>query len=173
MQDLAELRRSLETLEQRIARLEAVQAIHRLKARYSALIDSRYTLEGPVARDALEEIATRASELFTPDAVWDGGEQLGRWEGRDAIRKRFLDPTLHFTLHYFVQPHIEVAGESAHGTWDILSPITFGNGRPGFMAGREADAYRLHEGTWLHSHMELTVHFLGPDLRGWDRRPRD
>ena len=35
MQEVAELRRSLEALEGRLARVEAVQEIHRLKARYA------------------------------------------------------------------------------------------------------------------------------------------
>jgi len=167
-----ELSQTIRNLESRLAAVEAVQDIRRLKARYAALIDQRYTRDGPKEPAEVARIADAATQLFVPDAVWDGGERLGRWEGRDAIRKRFLDPTLKFTLHYFVNPVIEVDGDRARGTWDILAPITFDDGKPGWMAGVEHDEYRSHEGRWLHSQMKLTLHFTAPDLRGWDRRPR-
>lgn len=167
-----ELERTIRDLERRLAAVEAVQAIQQLKARYAALIDERYTQHGPKPADEVARIATAAAELFTPDGIWDGGERLGRWQGREEIRQRFLEPTLMFTLHYFVNPVIEVDGAAARGSWEILSPITLGNGRAGWMAGIEHDGYRLHEGRWLHSEMKLQVHFLGPDMRGWDQRPR-
>jgi hypothetical protein len=172
MASLAELAQSLQSLEKRLAAVEAVQEIHRLKARYAALIDERYTRDGAKPPEEVARIADAAAQLFAPDAVWDGGERLGRWQGRAAIRQRFLDPTLMFTLHYFVNPVIEVDGDSARGTWQILSPITLADGRPGWMAGIEHDAYRRHEECWLHSEMKLQIHFLGPNLQGWDRRPR-
>ena len=173
MASLEDLSDTIRSLESRLAAAEAVQEIHRLKALYASLIDERYTRDGPKPPAEIARIANAAAQLFVPDAVWDGGEQLGRWQGRDAIRKRFLDPTLKFTLHFFVNPVIEVEGDSARGIWQILAPITLGNGRAGWMAGVENDGYRLHEGRWLHSEMKLRMHFLGPDMQGWDRRPRE
>lgn len=169
------LAKRIDALETRLAAVEAVQEIHRLKARYGSLIDERYTLDGPREPDEVARIADAVTALFVPDAVWDGGDKLGIWTGRDEIRKRFLEPTLEFTLHYFLKPVIEVDPNDANlaaGRWDILAPITFAGGRPGWMAGVEHDAYRRHEGRWLHSRMRLDVIFMGPDLRGWDRRPR-
>lgn len=167
-----ELEARIEALESRLAAVEAVQEIHRLKARYGSLIDERYTLDGARDAEAVAEVADRVVELFAPDAVWDGGERLGLWKGRDAIRERFLDPTLGFTLHYFLKPVVEVRGDEASGRWDIFAPVTLGNGKPGFMAGVEYDTYRRVDGVWLHASMRLDVIFLGPELRGWDQRPR-
>lgn len=167
-----ELRRRIAALEGRLAAVEAVQEIQRLKARYGSLIDTRYAEDGPLAGAALEGIADEITQLFTPDAVWDGGENLGLWRGREQIRERFLEPTLRFTVHYFMKPVIEVAGDRARGSWDILAPITFANGKPGWMAGVEDDEYARHEGRWLHSRMRLRVLFMGPEMSGWDRRPR-
>ena len=170
---MADVEARLRELERRVEALEAVHAITNLKARYAELVDARYTLDGPKDAAEVARVADRIVALFSEDAVWDGGERLGAWQGREEIRKRFLDPTLHFTLHYFVKPRIEVEGDRARGRWDILAPITFGDGRAGWMAGTEDDEYVRVGGVWLHSRMKLGVTFMGPDLRGWDRTPRD
>lgn len=167
---MADLEAKLRALESRVDALDAVHAITNLKARYAALVDARYTLDGPKEPAEVARIADRIVELFSEDAVWDGGEKLGEWKGRAEIRKRFLEPTLHFTLHYFVKPILDVQGDRACGRWDILAPITFGDGKPGWMAGTEDDEYVRVDGSWLHSRMKLTVTFMGPELRGWDRR---
>ena len=57
------------TLEERIQRLEDIEAIRRLKHRCMAYADDGYDAESIVT-------------LITPDAVWDGGEAFGRQEGR-------------------------------------------------------------------------------------------
>jgi hypothetical protein len=160
-------------LEERLTEVEAVQEITRLKARYAELIDSRYTQQGPKPADEVARIADQVVALFAEDAVWDGGADLGCWQGRDEIRKRFLDPTLQFTIHYFVQPRIQINRDRATGRWDILAPVTFGNGKPGWMTGIEDDEYVRVRGRWLHSRMKLTVHFMVPHARGWGGTPGD
>ena len=61
------------SLEERIQRLEDIEAIKQLKAEYCAYCDDGYNPDG-------------IANLYTEDAVWDGGP-FGRYEGRDAIRK--------------------------------------------------------------------------------------
>ena len=56
------------TLEERIQRLEDIEAIKNLKARYAAVCDDKYNPE-------------EAIKLFTEDAVWDGGEDFGVHKG--------------------------------------------------------------------------------------------
>jgi len=157
-------------LEQRLQRAESVLEIMDLKARYGELADARYGPGGVVEREALERIADRIVLLFCEDAVWDGGRALGVCRGRPAIRERFLEPTLSFSWHYFVKPRIEVDGETARGTWDILAPCSDREGRPMWMAGLEADEYRRVDGRWLHSRMALEVAFMAPHERGWGPR---
>ena len=60
------------SLEERLARLEAIEEIKALKARYCALCDADYDPDGLAA-------------LFLPDAVWDGGP-FGRHEGQEAMK---------------------------------------------------------------------------------------
>jgi hypothetical protein len=157
-------------LEARLLDAEAVLAIQELKARYGALADARYAGGEVVEREALERIADRVVHLFTEDAIWDGGKALGVCQGRPAIRERFLQPTLSFSWHYFVKPCIEVDGDTARATWDILAPCSDAEGRPMWMAGLEEDEYRRVDGRWLHSRMGLRVAFMAPHERGWGKR---
>ena len=106
-------------------------------------------------------------QLFTEDAVWDGGPTLGVAEGHEAIRQRFLSPTLQFSWHYFVKPEIHVEGNEARGTRDILAPCTTTDGTPMWMSGVEHDRYRKVNGVWLHTHMKLDPVFMAPHAKGW------
>ena len=65
----------LERMERRLQALEDAEAIRNLKSRYAALCDDNYDADGIAA-------------LFAEDATWES-PGLGRFEGRDAIR-RFL-----------------------------------------------------------------------------------
>jgi hypothetical protein len=159
-------------LEARLAALEDVEAIKRLKARYGALVDSRFSRGDVVAPDRLEAIAGEIAQLFSEDAVWDGGKGLGLCRGRAEIQARLAAPTMRFTWHYFVKPQIQVEGHTARADWDILSPCTTPDGRPMWMAGVEHDEYRKESGIWLHTHMRLDVVFLAPYDRGWGQVPK-
>jgi hypothetical protein len=164
------LEETVRALEARLARVEAEQEIARLKARYGALVDARYDRGGPKPRAQVEPLAQQIAELFTEDAVWDGGPGLGLCRGRAEIRERFLEPTLRFSWHYFVKPRIEVAGDRARATWDLLAPCTTREGVASWMAGVEDDEYELVHGRWLHSAMKLRVVFFAPHERGWAPR---
>ena len=167
MEDLA---KRVAELEARLLDAEAVQAIQALKARYGALADARYGRRGVVERGELERIADEVVQLFTDDAIWDGGKALGVATGHAEIRQRFLEPTLEFSWHFFVKPQIAVDGDTARGTWDILAPCTTKGGEPHWMVGFEEDEYRRVDGVWLHSRMQLTPIFLAPHATGWVRK---
>ncbi len=152
----------LRRLEARLRRLEDAEAIRELKARYGELVDSRYGPEGPLPPAELEPIARELAGLFTEDAVWDAGGRLGVCEGREAIYRRFLEPTLLASRHFFVKPRIRVEGDVAHATWDLLAPCTTPDGRARWMAGVEEDEYAREGGLWLHRRMKLRVLFFEP-----------
>jgi len=169
MSDIQDLARRQEILEQRVAVVEDTLAIERLKSRYAQLVDQRYSKGAPVPEAQLAEIANALGELFTEDAVWDGGKALGVAEGREAIVERLRQPTLLFSWHYFLKPYIEVIGERATARWDLLSPCTTRDGKPHWMAGYEDDEYRKVQGEWLHQSMALKVAFLAPHETGWQK----
>jgi hypothetical protein len=93
----------VEELEQRLRVLEDVEEIKRLKAQYAALCDNNYDCDGIAA-------------LFTSDGIWDGSD-LGRTEGRDAIRAFFVKApkAFPFAIHNVMNPIIEVSGDTARG----------------------------------------------------------
>src|SRR6476620_9119734 len=64
------------TLEERVDRLESIDAIKRLKAVYCMYCDAKYDAEG-------------ICSLFIEDGVWDGGPSFGRYEGHRQIRSFF------------------------------------------------------------------------------------
>ena len=165
--DIARLYEEVAALQQRVEDLEAFQAIQNLKSRYGALADRRYTRKGPKSEPEIAAAAEALVQLFTEDAVWDGGPTLGVAEGHEAIRQRFLSPTLQFSWHYFVKPEIHVEGNEARGTWDILAPCTTTDGTPMWMSGVEHDRYRKVNGVWLHTHMKLDPVLMAPHAKGW------
>lgn len=169
MTDIRELTRRHEALERRVVAVEDTLAIERLKARYAQWVDQRYEKGAPVSEQRLAEIARALGTLFTEDAVWDGGKALGVAEGRAAIVERLSHPTLLFSWHYFLKPHIEVDGDRAVARWDLLSPCTTRDGKPHWMAGYEDDEYRKVDGEWLHQSMKLSVAFLAPHETGWQK----
>ena len=154
-------------LEARLAEVEAHRAILDLKSLYGSLADARYTRKGPRSAAEIADVADRLAALFTEDAVWEGGGPLGRCEGRDAIRQRFLEPTLHYAWHFFVKPEIHVSGDRAEGSWDVLALITTREGRAMWMVGVEHDRYARVDGRWLHTHMQLDSKLMAPHDRGW------
>lgn len=166
-----DLETRLRALEARLGVLEDVEAIRLLKARYGELVDERYAGGAPRSPAELERIAGEIADLFTEDALWEGGAALGVCRGRAAIRERFAVPTLAFSWHYFVKPQIQVAGDAARARWDLLAPCTSRDGRAMWMAGVEDDEYRRVDGRWLHQRMALRVVFLAPHDRGWARKP--
>ncbi len=157
----------LADVEQRLADVEAHRAILDLKSLYGTLADRRYAREGPRSQHEIDALAEQLADLFTEDAIWDAGGELGRCEGRDAIRERFARPTLHYAWHFFVKPEVEIRGDSATGRWDVLAMMTTREGRALWMVGVEFDEYRRRNGRWLHARMRLESKLMAPHARGW------
>jgi hypothetical protein len=85
------------TLEERVDRLESIDAIKRLKAVYCMYCDAKYDAEG-------------ICSLFIEDGVWDGGPSFGRYEGHKQIRRFFerISGDILFAAHLVLNPIITV-----------------------------------------------------------------
>lgn len=169
MGTLEELVEEVSRLRRRVETTESVLEIHSLKARYGELVDQRYSAGAVVDDDKLARLAEEAADLFTEDAVWDGGSELGVARGRPAIAARLQRPTLSFSRHLFVKPRISVEGDRAEARWDLLCPCRLPDGSSWWMCGYEDDSYVRTEGGWLHQSMHLTTLFMAPVERGWNK----
>ncbi len=152
-------------LEARLGRLEAMEDIRALKARYAEICDTGYDPD-------------RMDPLFTREAVWDGGERFGRYEGIDAIRGFFagVSSRILWALHYMVAPVVEVADdlETATGRWYLWQPCTIaGEAGPQaiWLTGRYTDRYRREPDGWRFSEVRLDCQTVSPLEEGWVRRP--
>jgi ketosteroid isomerase-like protein len=143
-------------LDVRIRRLEDIEAIRALKARYAYLCDTGYDPD-------------KLAALFTEDGVWES-DKFGRHVGRAAIREFFAgtSSSITFAMHYMTNPEIEVAGDDASGRWHLFQACTFAeNNTPIWGSGRYFERYRRTDEGWRFRHLTLTSCFWTPFDRGW------
>ena len=154
--NISELTLNLEELQKRVLVLEDVDAIRNLKARYAEHCDDSYN-------------PYKIAELFVEDAVWESGP-LGRFEGREAIRKFFQEASKIFTfaLHCGSNPQIEVKGDTARARWYLFMPCTVSDGnRAMWRAGIDDEEYVRVNGEWKFKSKTSTGVFNTPFEEGW------
>jgi ketosteroid isomerase-like protein len=147
----------LERIERRLQLLEDAEVIRNLKARYAALCDNRYDADG-------------IAELFTDDAVWES-PALGRFEGREAIRSfKEVSGIFSFAIHYSLNGHIEVEGDTARARWYLFMPCTVAAGNQAvWRAGIDHETYARLNGTWMFRHKRSEPLMSVPFETGWAR----
>lgn len=150
------------SLESRIQRLEDIEAIKQLKARYCALCDDGYD-------------ADQLADLFTEDAIWHGGS-LGVAKGREKIRKFFQNTpaVMPFAVHMVMNPEIEVDGDTATGRWYLFQAATFQPAdktaaRALWGSARYDEEYVRVDGEWKFKSLRLTSRFWTPYDEGWEK----
>jgi len=99
------------TLAQRVARLEDIEAIKDLTARYATAVNKGWngkTLD-------LEAIPS----IFATDARWQSRDMGIATEGLDAIVAGLPESTamVQFSMHTFLNPVIVVDADTATGSW--------------------------------------------------------
>lgn len=135
------------SLEQRLQRMEDIEAIRRLMSNYA-----HYANVGEGSGDP-EKFAA----LFTEDATWDLRAPL---KGRQAIidRLRVIEKLKYVGFHFSLNPRIDVDGDTASGDWDMLfSVIIPGTTTPTTICGfYSARMVRTPEG-WRFSYFKYRV----------------
>src|SRR5258708_33894211 len=113
---------NVDDLEKRVRLIEDVEAIKKLKHQYCHYCDANYDADAIAA-------------LYTEDAIWEGNG-IGKFEGREAIRKFFkgASKSFKFAVHNVINPIINVQGDRPTAEGKLLQPGTVA-GRPGWMAG--------------------------------------
>jgi hypothetical protein len=126
----------------RLAVLEDIEAIKRLKAQYCAAADNNHE-------------PTEFAGLFAADAVWES-DDFGVNHGIEELKvlaQRFRD-TISFSRHHVLNPMIDVAGNRAHGVWSLIAMITLRADNSGMLiCGQYDEDYVKLDGKWKFSHV--------------------
>jgi hypothetical protein len=144
---------ALHELGARLRRLEDIEEIRNLKLAYCRALDGGWDAQGP---SHMGDIGV----LFTEDGVWDGRPSSPYAKGRDEIRAMIESfRPVPFIMHVVTNPRIAVDGDSAHGTWDVVLPMTSPSGQPNLAFGTYDEVYaRTAEGWKFRS---LRFHLAG------------
>ena len=162
---------TMQSLEARVARLEAIDAIRSLKARYAALADAKYTCDYQRQPEhVMREIALQQSGCFTERAVWVGGAGFGNdLTGRDRLYEWFQRSPWRFAMHYYVSEALEVTDAfNAAGSWRLWQLALRDDDAHAVLLGAvtEEKYERASSGQWLISEMRFTqLHMMEPDDR--------
>jgi len=143
-------------LEKRITRIEDIEAIKELKARYCDICDDDHN-------------PSRITTIFVEDGIWEGGD-FGKAQGHEAIRKLFQTFQQHisFSQHMVLNPIIEIEGNRAKGVWYFFGPFTFRkNNEAKWVAARYEDDYVKVNGEWKYQHLRAYLRMSAPYEKGW------
>jgi hypothetical protein len=147
------------TLQERIARLEDIEAIRKMKAEYVLACDERRW------DDALRYFIPNAFVAFGP---------FGRFESVRELEKFFKEKmpvTIAFTVHRLCNPIIEVNGATAKGIWYCEIPSThIPTNQAILQQGTYYDEYVKEGGEWKHSRLDLVYSYITEFGEGWVRK---
>lgn len=149
-------------LAARVARIEDLEAIKQLKARYCAICDDDHNPQ-------------QITSVFTEDGIWEG-PGIGKACGHAEIRALFegFQTAMSYSQHMTMNPIIDIDGETATGTWTFFGPFTFYKGnRARWQATRYAETYRKVSGEWKIAHLRIAGPSMTADYaKGWARDPK-
>lgn len=149
------------TLEERITRLEDIEAIKQLKALYCEICDDGHNPD-------------RITTIFTDDAIWEG-KGIATATGSAEIRSLFerFSAMMSFTQHMTMNPRIEVQGDQAEGTWYFFGPFTFRSDEQAeqqakWQASRYHEVYQRVADEWKIKHLKVCAPTMSVDYQtGW------
>ena len=100
-----------------------------------------------------------------------GWRTIWRYEGRQAIYDFFRDlarDKIGFAMHLFMNPLIEVSGDTATGHWYLLCALTLlEDDQAAWCAGRYFEEYVKMDGKWNYKLLRFTPYVITPFDKGW------
>ena len=155
------------TLEDRVRRIEDIEAIRKLKATYCFLCDA-----GLDDKQTREELISH----FTADARIDFGlGPASKFQGREGLEVFFgqvVPGAVSFCMHMVHNAIIEVEGDHATGKWYYEAPTTdAGSGRAQWMAGTYLEEYLREDGEWKFVSIDTQWKYISPYDEGWAKNP--
>ena len=148
-------------LERRLTRMEDLEAIKQLKARYCEICDDDHN-------------PAKITTLFVEDGIWEAGG-FGKAQGHEGIRQLFqgFQKMISFSQHMVMNPIIEIDGNSAKGTWYFLGPFTFRkNNEAKWQAVKYEDDYVKVNGEWKYKHLRADVRMAAAPNESWAKEDR-
>lgn len=153
----------LSTVLQRLALLEAQNAIRNCINRYMEICDA---LD---ANTDLDELM----DLFDADSIWEGiGEKytksFGRYDSWHAIYSMFKNYTQkqsHFVMnaHFVSSEQIYIEQDQANATWLMLQTSSFRDGRSHLNAAKLSVKFKQqNDGRWKIKHFQTENIFSRP-----------
>ena len=144
-------------LKTRIKRLEDIEEIKRLEARYVYFVD---TLQ-----------INKLPELFADSFTVDFGH-LGTFNTKEALLEFLSGARIGNSMmcHQEMTPLIEVQGDTATGTWYLFGPFTHVTPQgemAAWMQGRLDNEYVRVDGKWKYSRRKFTFNLHSPYEDGW------
>lgn len=143
-------------LAERVRRLEAIEAIKQLKARYCAACDADHD-------------SALLRPLFTDDAVWEasGITRAEGWPQIDAYMSALrASGTIRNSAHNVFNPQISVNGNEAEGHWRLLmlhtANVGGGEVRYNRIIGWYRERYLCQDGEWLIASLYCEVEENAP-----------
>jgi hypothetical protein len=161
-----EERAMMTDIEKRIAVLEDIEAIKKLKATYCYLVDAG--VAGDTSK--LDELMT----FFAEDATADF-DFLGVHEGKEAVTafyKEVVPAAISYSAHMATNPIIEVEGNQAVGSWYFLVPATGkAENKAVWIQGRYKEEYIKIDGEWKWKTLTARFDHITPFEEGWAKTP--
>ena len=136
-------------LERRITRLEDIEAIKQLKARYCEICDDGHNPD-------------RVTSVFAEDAIWESAD-FGKAQGHEEIRELFrgFQKMFSFSQHNIMNPIVKVDGDRATGVWYIMGPWTYSETNDEkWFALRYDDDYVKVNGEWKYQHLRVALRMV-------------
>lgn len=147
------------TLEERIRRLEEIEAIKKMKAEYVLACDERRW------DDAMRYFTPRAFVAFGP---------FGKFKTRKELEQFFKEKmpvTIKFTIHRLCNPIIEVNGDTAKGIWYCEIPSTHIPTNTAILqSGTYYDEYIKEGKQWKHTKLDLVYSYITEFGEGWVKK---
>lgn len=151
------------TLEQRIQRLEDIDEIAKLQARYIDFNDGGW-------KGGTHQFPEAVADLFVDDGVWEGPSGTARVEGREAIAELFRQfAAVPFIVHCVSNPLIEVDGDEAHGEWHAIIPSTMPDGQGLWTIGKYINDYVRTPQGWKYKRLYFEAATITRYEQGWGK----
>ena len=158
------------SVEARVQRLEAFEAIRALKGYYAYVCDAKFddNHQAIPQEDIDAMMKPMVEAVFTEDAQWTTGK--GLYTGRDAIFKRLRDSDWTFAMHYYMNPIIRLDGDRATATWMLFEPCTHRDRNEAmWMSALTDDEYVKTAEGWRIAKYTYRAKFLTPFDKPWTK----